>query len=46
MTGTFGAQTPVTEIDGRIIGEGKPGPMFRRIRELYAAMVARDIGAR
>lgn len=46
VTGTFGAQTPVTEIDGRIIGEGKPGPMFRRIRELYAAMVARDIGAR
>lgn len=42
VTGTFGAQTPVTEIDGRIIGDGKPGPMFRRLRELYGDLVARD----
>jgi len=43
VTGTFGAQTPVVEIDGRMIGDGKPGPMFWRIRELYKAMVARDV---
>jgi len=35
LTGTFGAQTPVSEIDGRSIGDGKAGPMTKRIRELY-----------
>jgi len=40
VTGTFGAQTPVAEIDGRPIGDGKPGPMFHRIRALYKALVA------
>lgn len=43
VTGTFGAQTPVTEIDGRMIGDGGPGPMFWRIRELYKDLVARDV---
>jgi len=45
LTGTFGAQTPVFEIDGRPIGDGKPGPVFRRIRELYADLVKRHCGA-
>tara|TARA_Y100001934_G_C12364127_1_gene782468 strand:+ start:1771 stop:2700 length:930 start_codon:yes stop_codon:yes gene_type:complete len=44
VTGTFGAQTPVAVIDGRTIGDGTPGPMFRRIRELYKELVARDCG--
>lgn len=26
---------PVVEIDGRVIGEGKPGPLTKRLRELY-----------
>lgn len=26
---------PVVEIDGRSIGEGRPGPLTRRLRELY-----------
>ncbi len=26
---------PVVEIDGRAIGEGKPGPLTKRLRELY-----------
>lgn len=26
---------PVVEIDGRIIGNGKPGPVARRLREIY-----------
>ncbi len=43
VTGTFGAQTPVVSIDGRTIGDGKPGPMFRRIRALYKDLVARDV---
>ena len=44
VTGTFGAQTPVVEIDGRQIGEGKPGPIFHRIRGLYKELVRRDCG--
>lgn len=44
VTGTFGAQTPVVEIDGRTIGEGRPGPVFSRIRELYRALVRKACG--
>ena len=41
VTGTFGAQTPVVEIDGRTIGDG-PGPVTTRLRALYKALVAAD----
>ncbi|SEK21849.1 branched chain amino acid aminotransferase apoenzyme [Roseivivax marinus] len=40
LTGTFGAQTPVGEIDGRTIGTGEIGPLTTRIRELYKDLVA------
>ncbi|MCL4186096.1 MAG: aminotransferase class IV [Rhodobacteraceae bacterium] len=40
LTGTFGAQTPVGMIDGRIIGSGQLGPVTARIRDLYKALVA------
>ena len=40
ITGTFGAQTPVTEIDGRVI-RAEPGPVTSRIRGLYKDLVAR-----
>ena len=39
LTGTFGAQTPVGEIDGRVIGTGQMGPVTERIRGLYKALV-------
>ncbi|WP_102224067.1 D-amino acid aminotransferase [Acidimangrovimonas sediminis] len=39
LTGTFGAQTPVAEIDGRVIGEGRMGPVTERIRGLYKALI-------
>jgi len=29
---------PVVKIDGRVIGDGKPGPVSRRLRELYIEM--------
>ncbi len=29
--------TPVVEIDGRPVGDGRPGPITRRLRELYLA---------
>ncbi|WP_341366463.1 aminotransferase class IV [Yoonia sp. BS5-3] len=39
LTGTFGAQTPVGEIDGRVIGSGDLGPVTTRIRGLYKALI-------
>jgi branched-chain amino acid aminotransferase len=38
LTGTFGAQTPVAEIDGKSIGDGTY-PVMMRIRELYKSLV-------
>ncbi len=41
LTGTFGAQTPVAEIDGKPIGEhAGAGPMTRKLQTLYKALVA------
>ena len=40
LTGTFGAQTPVGSVDGRVIGDGKLGPVTLRLRDLYTALVA------
>ncbi|MEM8632916.1 MAG: aminotransferase class IV [Pseudomonadota bacterium] len=42
LTGTFGAQTPVGEIDGRRIGTGGLGPVTARLRALYGELVARE----
>jgi branched-chain amino acid aminotransferase len=42
LTGTFGAQTPVSEIDGRQIGTGAMGPVTERLRALYKDLVARS----
>ncbi|WP_281859518.1 D-amino acid aminotransferase [Litoreibacter halocynthiae] len=39
LTGTFGAQTPVSEIDGRQIGTGELGPVTTRLRALYKELV-------
>jgi branched-chain amino acid aminotransferase len=39
LTGTFGAQTPVGSIDGRVIGTGQIGPVTERLRGLYKTMV-------
>lgn len=44
LTGTFGAQTPVAEIDGRRLPQ-VPGPVTLRLRELYRELVRRDVGA-
>ena len=42
LTGTFGAQTPVGEIDGRVIGDGAQGPVTSRIQDLYKALIRRE----
>ena len=45
VTGTFGAQTPVREIDGRIIGTGDAGPVFWELRKLYADLLHKNVEA-
>jgi branched-chain amino acid aminotransferase len=42
VTGTFGGLTPVREIDGRTIGDDTPGPVSRRLIELYHALIERE----
>ena len=41
LTGTFGAQTPVAEIDGKPIGDGAR-PVMAEIQKVYKEMVAED----
>ncbi|MDQ2094226.1 D-amino acid aminotransferase [Rhodalgimonas zhirmunskyi] len=43
LTGTFGAQTPVGEIDGRQIGTGDMGPVTKRLRGLYKALIEAEV---
>ena len=43
LTGTFGAQSPVFEIDGRVIGSGKAGPVFNQIRQFYKDKIRTNI---
>lgn len=42
VTGTFGGLTPAIEVDGRAIGDSKPGAMTRRLRELYISELDRQ----
>lgn len=44
LTGTFGAQTPVAEIDGKFIGEHTgAGPVTTRIQALYKQLIQDNI---
>ena len=40
VTGTMGGLTPVLALDGRPIGDGKPGPVTARLTELFAELTA------
>ena len=42
VTGTFGAQTPVREIDGRVIGESDLGPITKKIQSLYKDLIVSE----
>lgn len=44
LTGTFGAQTLVSEIDGKSIGDGNT-PVTERIRALYKQAIAANVRA-
>ena len=39
LTGTFGSQTFVSEIDKRLIGAGTMGPITKFIKELYTELI-------
>ncbi len=41
-TGTMGELTPVLEIDGRRIGDGRPGPVTRELSRVYGNWVRRN----
>ncbi|MDG0989009.1 MAG: D-amino acid aminotransferase [Yoonia sp.] len=43
LTGTFGAQTPVGSLDGRVIGTGELGPITTKLRALYKDLIAREV---
>jgi branched-chain amino acid aminotransferase len=45
VTGTFAGLTPVVDIDGRSIGDGKRGPMVDRLQALYLQMIADECKA-
>ncbi|GBD36178.1 D-alanine aminotransferase [bacterium HR36] len=39
LTGTTSEILPIVQVDGQIIGEGKPGPITRRLQEAYRRLV-------
>ncbi|WP_420616223.1 aminotransferase class IV [Candidatus Palauibacter sp.] len=41
-TGTMGELASVTEIDGRVIGDGAPGSLTKRLGDLYRDMTVRE----
>ena len=43
VTGTFGGLTPVTKIDGRIIGKGTYGSTTKKLSELYNKLIEEEV---
>ena len=41
LTSTTSHVLPVTRVDGELVGDGKPGRIARRLRELYTAELGR-----
>jgi branched-chain amino acid aminotransferase len=41
-SGTMGELAAVTRLDGRLIGDGKPGAMTQRLSELFGKLTARE----
>jgi branched-chain amino acid aminotransferase len=40
VTGTMGGLVPVTAVDGRLIGDGQPGPVTKQLTAQFAALTA------
>jgi len=43
VTGTFGGLTPVIEVDGRVIGEGKLGEVSQQLQSFYRSMIEASV---
>lgn len=43
LTGTAAEMIPVTTIDGRVIGDGKPGRETARIRSAFQALILQEV---
>ncbi len=39
VTGTFAGVAPVSEVDGRVIGDGRRGPLVERLQQLYLELI-------
>jgi branched-chain amino acid aminotransferase len=46
VTGTFAGVVPVRAVDGRVIGEGRRGPVVERLQRLYRELVEADVAGR
>lgn len=46
ITSTSNFVMPVVEIDGKKLGNGKPGPLTKRLMEIYDAHLDREVGER
>jgi len=44
LTGTTSEVLPVTSVDGRPVGDGRPGPVARRLQEAYRQAVREFVG--
>lgn len=43
LSGTAAEVTPVREIDDRVIGAGQPGPMTKKVQEMFYAIVKGEV---
>ena len=39
VTGTAAELTPLREVDNRVIGSGKPGPLTKKLQDTFFAIV-------
>ena len=42
VTGTFAGVAPVSEVDGRVIGDGRRGPLVERLQQLYLKLIENE----
>jgi len=42
LTGTAAEMVPVVKVDGRLIGDGKPGPVTGRLLEAFRGVTRHD----
>jgi D-alanine transaminase len=46
LTGTTSEVLPIVRVDGQPVGDGRPGPITRRLQEVYRKAVAEFVGAK